>query len=34
MGGSIWAASRPEGGAEVGFSLPLDPSINDDNQID
>ena len=23
MGGSIWAASRPEGGAEVGFSLPL-----------
>jgi signal transduction histidine kinase len=26
MGGAIWATSRPEGGAEVGFSLPLDPS--------
>lgn len=24
MGGSIWATSRPEGGAEVGFSLPID----------
>lgn len=23
MGGSIWATSRPEGGAEVGFSLPI-----------
>ncbi len=23
MGGTIWAASRPEGGAEVGFSIPL-----------
>lgn len=23
MGGSIWATSRPEGGAEVGFCLPL-----------
>ena len=29
MGGSIWATSRPEGGAEVGFSLPLDPSSVD-----
>lgn len=23
MGGSIWATTRPEGGADVGFSLPL-----------
>jgi signal transduction histidine kinase len=31
MGGSIWAKSRPEGGGEVGFSLPFDPSsVNED----
>lgn len=27
MGGTIWAASRPEGGAEVGFSLPIAASM-------
>jgi signal transduction histidine kinase len=29
MGGSIWATSRAEGGAEVGFSLPLDTPVVD-----
>lgn len=29
MGGSIWAASRPEGGGEVGFSLPLDAMVDE-----
>ena len=23
LGGTIWAKSRPEGGAEFGFSLPI-----------
>ena len=27
MGGRAWARNRPEGGADVGFSLPVDPEV-------
>jgi PAS domain S-box-containing protein len=29
MGGTVWADSRPEGGAEVGFSLPISTARDD-----